>query len=290
MPRAQRGWITAGLLGILALGLAGCGNFGVGEEGRSVVGTGSSFTVTKHDYGTVWEVTRDVVQRSGLEVTESDRSEGRMRGIDGETDIRIRIRPPESGYKKYKVAITNNLGAAARVESQPWEPKLISRIKADLDKRAPVAQRRPERRRQPAPRPEAEPNAQQRQPERAEPTPSPEPEAAQPAPDRAAPAPAPVDPEDVTVAFGMRLAPVSQGIRQARGVPGEQGVLVQGLKAGPARSAGLQPGDIILELGGTSVNSPANAKEVLARTDSGAAIRTLIQREEWTLLLTMEAP
>lgn len=92
------------------------------------------------------------------------------------------------------------------------------------------------------------------------------------------------------MAFGMRLAPVSQGIRRSRGVPSEQGVLVQGLKAGPARSAGLQPGDVILELGGTSVSSPEGAKEVLARTDSGTPIRTLIQREEWTLLLTMEAP
>lgn len=278
-------------MGVLALGLTGCGNLGVGEEGRSVVGTGSSFTVEKHDYGTVWDVTRDVLQRSGLDVTDSDRSEGRMRAFDGETDIRIRIRPPESGYKEYKVAVTNKLGAAARVESQPWEPKLISRIKADLDKRAPVAQKRPERRRQPAPEPEPEPPSQQEgQPERAEGTASREPDAAEPAPDRAQPAPAPVDPEDVAVAFGMRLAPVSQGVRQARGVPAEKGVLVQGLKDGPARSAGLQPGDIILELGGTGVDSPSNAKEVLARTDSGAPIRTLIQREEWTLLLTMEAP
>lgn len=283
--------MVAGLMGVLALGLAGCGNLGIGEEGREVVGTGSSFTVEKHDYGTVWDVTRDVVQRSGLDVTDSDRSEGRMRAVDGETDIRIRIRPPESGYKEYKVAITNNEGAAARVSSQPWEPKLISRIKADLDKRAPIAQKRPERRRQSAPRPEPEPASQERQPERAEKATSPEPDAAEPAPaDSAQPAPAPVDPEDVAVAFGMRLAPVSQGVRQARDVPGEQGVLVQGLKAGPARSAGLQPGDIILELGGTAVNSPSNAKEVLARTDSGTPIRTLIQREEWTLLLTMEAP
>ena len=66
------------------------------------------------------------------------------------------------------------------------------------------------------------------------------------------------------------LAPQEQHDRRAQG-----GLLIE-QASGPAAVAGVQPGDVLVSINGQSVNSPEQARELVARADKSVAL--LIQR------------
>ena len=56
--------------------------------------------------------------------------------------------------------------------------------------------------------------------------------------------------------LGVRIQEVTDDIAESLGLPNNQGALVASVtEKGPAQAAGLEPGDVILELNGQKVSS-----------------------------------
>jgi serine protease Do len=71
--------------------------------------------------------------------------------------------------------------------------------------------------------------------------------------------------------------------QQQAGIEG--GLLVEGV-AGPAARAGIQPGDVILQVNGTPIRSVEQLRELTAK--SGKHIAVLVQREDARLFLPVD--
>ncbi len=93
-----------------------------------------------------------------------------------------------------------------------------------------------------------------------------------------------------TSALGMRLIPVPDGMRDRRPLPDSGGALVKGVRDGPARKAGIRPGDVALRLGDALIEGPAAVKRLLAQVDSGARVPVLVQRGKGTLFVPLQVP
>jgi serine protease Do len=65
----------------------------------------------------------------------------------------------------------------------------------------------------------------------------------------------------------------------------EGGLLVESV-AGPAARAGIQPGDVILQVNGTPIRSVEQLRELTAK--SGKHIAVLVQREDARLFLPLD--
>ena len=80
---------------------------------------------------------------------------------------------------------------------------------------------------------------------------------------------------------GVALAPLSPEIRAQLEVPeGVNGAVIQGVRPGsPAQMAGLQPGDVILGVGGKAVENPAEAasaiRDALSGKEQAVALRIM---------------
>ena len=74
--------------------------------------------------------------------------------------------------------------------------------------------------------------------------------------------------------LGLALRPLEPQEKRAAGVAG--GLLVEGA-GGPAALAGVQPGDVIIAVNGTPVQSVDQVREVVAKSAKSVAL--LIQRE-----------
>jgi serine protease Do len=68
------------------------------------------------------------------------------------------------------------------------------------------------------------------------------------------------------------------------------GVLVNEVRPGPAASAGIASGDIILQLNGKPVNGPAGLAKDLDSLPRGKPLPVLIQREEGRIFLALTLP
>jgi Trypsin-like serine proteases, typically periplasmic, contain C-terminal PDZ domain len=73
--------------------------------------------------------------------------------------------------------------------------------------------------------------------------------------------------------LGLVMHPLSEDERRARDLP--VGLMVDGVD-GPAASAGIQPGDIVLSLNGTLVETQSEVASLEAK--AGKEIAVLIQR------------
>ncbi|MFB6259925.1 MAG: PDZ domain-containing protein, partial [Thiohalorhabdaceae bacterium] len=93
-----------------------------------------------------------------------------------------------------------------------------------------------------------------------------------------------------TSVLGMRLVPVPDGMRQRRPLPDAGGALVKGLEQGPARQAGIRPGDVILKLGDARLKGPGMIAGLLGRVESGARVPVLVQRGKQTLFVPLRIP
>lgn len=73
---------------------------------------------------------------------------------------------------------------------------------------------------------------------------------------------------------------MNRELAESFGLDTPRGVLVAGiLREGPAEEAGIRPGDIITHLDDSSVNTPREALNVIARTAPGETLDIRIQRE-----------
>jgi serine protease Do len=78
--------------------------------------------------------------------------------------------------------------------------------------------------------------------------------------------------------WGLALRELRPEERQERGLEGEQGVLVTGVAPdSPAAEAGIEAGDLLLEVNRTPVTSVAQVKKAAAGTPAGKALLLLVR-------------
>jgi serine protease Do len=79
--------------------------------------------------------------------------------------------------------------------------------------------------------------------------------------------------------LGLALAPLSPDLSNQLDVPdGTKGAVVRNVEPGsPAEQAGLQPGDVIVSVGGKKVSSPSDAAKAIrgASKDHAVALRII---------------
>ena len=68
------------------------------------------------------------------------------------------------------------------------------------------------------------------------------------------------------------------------------GVLVTDIQEGPAASAGLQPGDVLVRLGNERLRDAAHFHALIAKLPSGSSVPILVQRQGQPLFLALETP
>jgi serine protease Do len=83
--------------------------------------------------------------------------------------------------------------------------------------------------------------------------------------------------------LGLAVRPLDPEEQQQAGVEG--GLLVEGV-AGPAARAGLQPGDVILQVNGTPIRSVEQLRKVTAQ--SGKHMAVLVQRDDARLFIPLD--
>jgi len=91
--------------------------------------------------------------------------------------------------------------------------------------------------------------------------------------------------------LGLELAPLPPDRRQELGLSSQGGVLVAGVTPGSAADeSGLQPGDVILGIGGRSVESPDDAASRIHAAESGhrPALPLLVMRDGTTSYLALD--
>ena len=79
--------------------------------------------------------------------------------------------------------------------------------------------------------------------------------------------------------LGVRPVPLTGQIRDSFGIEAEEGALVQSVtEASPAAGAGLQPGDVIVELGGEQIRTVENLYSTIRRYDPGDEVEVTFVR------------
>ena len=86
-------------------------------------------------------------------------------------------------------------------------------------------------------------------------------------------------------ALGLHMSNIAPADRKELGI--DHGLLVEEAQ-GPAASAGIQPGDIILQWNNTPITSVEQFKALLAKHDKSKAVALLVQREETTQYITLK--
>ena len=79
--------------------------------------------------------------------------------------------------------------------------------------------------------------------------------------------------------LGIQVAGIEEAERSTLGLPDRFGVMVEDIATdSPARSSGLRPGDVILEVGSTPVESGAHFGDLIGQYNSGDILRLRIRR------------
>ncbi|MFH0765598.1 MAG: PDZ domain-containing protein [Calditrichota bacterium] len=80
--------------------------------------------------------------------------------------------------------------------------------------------------------------------------------------------------------LGVYLKEIKGEDREALNIKAKQGVLIEDLVPnGPAQTAGLKPGDVIIELDGKKIKSVENIHEVLAKAKPDQTVAVVVNRE-----------
>ena len=90
--------------------------------------------------------------------------------------------------------------------------------------------------------------------------------------------------------LGLSVRDLTSEQREQSGLPGEFGVLVEKVVDGPAKSAGVQPGDVILMLNNQQVESAAEFGGLVKSLPKGRSVAVLVQREDGRLFMAMRVP
>ena len=86
--------------------------------------------------------------------------------------------------------------------------------------------------------------------------------------------------------LGVAVAPshVAARMRRSVGLPEREGVLVRGVEDGsPAAAAGIQGGDLIVEIGGKAITSPDELVEALAAVEFPVEVKVVRGNDERTV-------
>ena len=91
--------------------------------------------------------------------------------------------------------------------------------------------------------------------------------------------------------FGLSLRPLTPELRQELGVEQIQGALVSEVAPGSAAArAGLRPGDVVTEVQGKAVASPAELASTLEKLSSGQVVRLKVARGDSKTFIALEKP
>ena len=82
--------------------------------------------------------------------------------------------------------------------------------------------------------------------------------------------------------LGLVGAPLDADDRRQMGLKADQGVAIARVDGLAARTAGLQPGDVVLSIGRTPVGSPAALDRELAHVKAGQTVMLLVRRGDAT--------
>ncbi len=89
--------------------------------------------------------------------------------------------------------------------------------------------------------------------------------------------------------LGLRVESLTAEQRQQLDL-GKRGVIVREVEAGPARSAGIRPGDVILVLNNQDVTSAEQFAKLVKKLPRGKSVPVLIQRGEAPVFLPLKIP
>lgn len=90
--------------------------------------------------------------------------------------------------------------------------------------------------------------------------------------------------------MGMRVRPVPADTRKDMGLPAERGVQVVDVTGGPAASAGVREGDVILKLANQPITGPDQLAELVQELPSGRVAPMLVRRGQGALFLPIQIP
>jgi serine protease Do len=96
--------------------------------------------------------------------------------------------------------------------------------------------------------------------------------------------------ESENAKWGLMLRDLTPALAKQLGLDIDKGALVAGVQPGtPASQAGLQRGDVILEINRTSVSSAVEAKSILKKNGGDDSLLLLVQRGEQSLFIALVA-
>lgn len=99
----------------------------------------------------------------------------------------------------------------------------------------------------------------------------------------------PAAPEAPKAPLGLVVSSLTEAQRRdAQVLAG--GVLVEDVVGGPGARAGIQPGDVLLSLGGQDIDSPERFEELASRLTPGASVPILISRKGVPAFLPLDVP
>jgi serine protease Do len=88
--------------------------------------------------------------------------------------------------------------------------------------------------------------------------------------------------------LGIGVQDLSAPERQKLGLGANEGVRISRVDATPARDAGLQPGDVILQVGRTDVGSAAELARAVSAVPRGQAVMLLVRRGDATQFVAVD--
>ncbi len=90
--------------------------------------------------------------------------------------------------------------------------------------------------------------------------------------------------------LGMALQDITPDMAQSLGLTEARGVVVSQVEAGsPADSAGIQVGDVILQVNGTNIRNLRDAQQALEKTKPDAPTRLLVRRGDSQIFIAIKA-
>jgi len=89
--------------------------------------------------------------------------------------------------------------------------------------------------------------------------------------------------------LGLVVEKLSEAQRKDLGT-GKRGVLVRKVGKGPAREAGIRPGDVILMINNQDVTDPAQFRKLVKSLPAGRSVPVLIQRGDAPVFLPLKIP
>jgi len=90
--------------------------------------------------------------------------------------------------------------------------------------------------------------------------------------------------------LGLLVAPLSDQDRKRLGMEEVSGVLVKQVAPGPAKSAGIRPGDVLVMLGGKHIPDLDTFRQVVDALPTDKTVAVLVQRREGPIFLALRTP